>query len=196
MNYGDYAYIEAFPRGMFQVFPDPTSPAAPDLRGLDPPRGPRKRPHGAPDRDPRAREVHQDRPFRGGLPGDARVPGEECLPDDGDAGAGTRYAIDSKWYGIPEFTAFLRDALARLTRDDVNAAIRRHLSAANLSVVIITKDAEELKAMLLADQFSPIKYDSEKPKEVLAEDQVIGAMKLGLKPESVRITPVEEVFAK
>ena len=23
MNYGDYAYIEAFPRGMFQFFPDP-----------------------------------------------------------------------------------------------------------------------------------------------------------------------------
>ena len=23
INYGDYAYIEAFPRGMFQFFPDP-----------------------------------------------------------------------------------------------------------------------------------------------------------------------------
>ena len=23
MNYGDYAYVEAFPRGMFQFFPDP-----------------------------------------------------------------------------------------------------------------------------------------------------------------------------
>ena len=23
MNYGDYAYIEAFPRGMYQFFPDP-----------------------------------------------------------------------------------------------------------------------------------------------------------------------------
>src|SRR5499426_2339166 len=26
MNYGDYAYIEAFPRGMFQFFPDPNIP--------------------------------------------------------------------------------------------------------------------------------------------------------------------------
>ena len=51
-------------------------------------------------------------------------------------------------------------------------------------------------AKLLADQFSAIKYDSEKPKEVLAEDQVIGSMRLGLKPESVRITPVDDVFAK
>ena len=23
LNYGDYAYIEAFPRGMFQFFPEP-----------------------------------------------------------------------------------------------------------------------------------------------------------------------------
>ena len=36
MNYGDYAYIEAFPRGMFQFFPDPNvARRAADLRDLD-----------------------------------------------------------------------------------------------------------------------------------------------------------------
>ena len=34
------------------------------------------------------------------------------------------------------------------------------------------------------------------PPEVLAEDAVIGARKLGLAPERVRITPVAEVFAR
>ena len=80
------------------------------------------------------------------------------------------------------------------TRDDVNRAIRAHLSPSDLAVVVIAKDAEGLKRALVADAFSPITYDGEKPAELLAEDKVIGARKLGIRPEAVRITPVEEVF--
>ena len=58
--------------------------------------------------------------------------------------------------------------------------------------MIITKDAAGLKEKLLSDAVSTIKYDSEKPKDVTDEDKVIGALKLGLKPENVRITPVED----
>jgi len=47
---------------------------------------------------------------------------------------------------------------------------------------------------LLADAFSPIKYDGEKPQSLLDEDKVIGARKLGIRPENIRITPVEQVF--
>ena len=106
------------------------------------------------------------------------------------------YAIDSKWYGIPDFTTMMRDRLSKLTRGQVNAAIRKHFSARDLSIVIITKDAAGLKGKLLSDAVSTIKYDSEKPKDVTDEDKVIGALQLDLKPETVRITPVEDVFAK
>jgi len=78
-------------------------------------------------------------------------------------------------------------------RDQV---IRKHLSAKDLSFVIITKDAEGLKQQLLSDAFSPIKYDGEKPAELLAEDKVIGVLKLNLSADKVRITRVEDVFAK
>jgi zinc protease len=74
--------------------------------------------------------------------------------------------------------------------------IRKHLSAKDLSFVIITKDAEGLKQQLLSDALSPIKYDGEKPAELLAEDKVIGALKLNLSADKVRITRVEEVFAR
>ena len=80
--------------------------------------------------------------------------------------------------------------------DEVNQVIRKHLSAKDLSFVVITKDAEGLKKQLLSDAFSPIKYDGEKSTELLAEDKVIGALKLNLSADKVRITPVEEVFAK
>ena len=44
------------------------------------------------------------------------------------------------------------------------------------------------------DAFSQMKYDGTKPAELLAEDQVIGARKLGIRAENVKITPVEEIF--
>jgi zinc protease len=106
------------------------------------------------------------------------------------------YALDSRWYRIGEFASYMRDRLARLTLDDVNQAIRKHLSSKNLSVVIITKDAKDLKNKLVSDAFSPIRYDAEKPAELLAEDKEIGARKLAIPAETIKITPVEDVFAR
>ena len=48
----------------------------------------------------------------------------------------------------------------------------------------------------MSDAFSPIKYDGEKPKALLDEDQVIGALKLNIAPDKVKITPIGEVFAR
>jgi zinc protease len=106
------------------------------------------------------------------------------------------YALDSRWYGIPEFTRYMREGLARLTRDDVNRAVRRHLSTENLSFVVITRDAKGLAEALVGDGISMVKYDAEKPKLLLDEDRAVGAMKLGIRREAVRTTPVDEVFAR
>jgi zinc protease len=105
------------------------------------------------------------------------------------------YALDAQWYGTPEFTQMMRDGLAKLTVADVNAAIKKHLSARNLSVVVITKDAAGLKNALVTDAFSPITYDAAKPQAVLDEDKRIGAMPLSIKPEKVKITPAAQAFA-
>src|SRR6185503_10317146 len=45
------------------------------------------------------------------------------------------YAIDSKYYGIGEFTKYMRDQLQTMTVDQVNAAVRRHLASEQMSVV-------------------------------------------------------------
>jgi zinc protease len=106
------------------------------------------------------------------------------------------YALDSEWYGSGEFTGAVRKALQSLTVDQVNAAIKRHLTVRDLSVVIVTKDAAGLRQALVSDAFSPIRYDGEKPKALLDEDQVIGSMKLNLVADRVKVTPISEVFAK
>ena len=105
------------------------------------------------------------------------------------------YALDSWWFGMGDYATTMRAAYQKLTRDDVNKAIKKYLSAKNLQVVIITKDAEGLREKLLKDEPSSIKYDAPKP-QLAEEDKVIGSYKLNLKPENVRIVNVDDVFAK
>jgi zinc protease len=105
------------------------------------------------------------------------------------------YALDSWWYGMPDYVDYMRAQYSKLTRQQVNAALKKYLSAKNMSVVIITKDAEGLRDTLLKDEPSSIKYDAPKP-ELAQEDKVIGSYKLNLKPENVKIVNVEDVFTK
>jgi zinc protease len=90
----------------------------------------------------------------------------------------------------------MRRALQSLTVEQVNAAIRRHLNAHDLSIVFITRDAAGLRQALASDAASPIRYDGEKPAALLADDQVIGALKLNIAANKITVTPVAEVFAK
>jgi zinc protease len=90
----------------------------------------------------------------------------------------------------------MRAALASLTVDDVNRAIRKHIRPQDLKIVMITKDAEGLKQQLVGDAVSTIKYESEKPQALLDEDKVIGAMKLGIRADAVQIIPAEDVFRR
>ena len=197
MNYGDYAYVEAFPGGMFAMLPNPGVPRRSQIfevwiRPVVP--------------------VNAQMALRIAIHEVDKLITEGLSQADFEATRGylmknvfvmtatqnqqLGYALDSKWYGIPEYTAFMREKLAKLTLADVNSAIRKHFSAKDLSVVIVTKDAKGLADQLIADGFSTITYDAPKPKELLEEDKVIGARKLGIKPENVKITPVDEVFAK
>jgi zinc protease len=197
MNYGDYAYIEAFPRGMFQFFPDPNLGRRAQIfevwiRPVVP-----ENAHMA----LRIATHELEKLVANGLTAEQFDAARNYLmknvylmtaTQDQQAG----YALDSDWYGMGEFTATTRERLQKLTVDDVNRALKKHLSPSDLSAVIITKDARGLADRLVKDEFSAIKYDAEKAAELLAEDKVIGARKLAVRPDAVRITPVEQVFAQ
>ena len=105
------------------------------------------------------------------------------------------YALDSWWFGIPDYVDYMRGQYQKLTREKVNAAIKKYLSTKNMHVVIVTKDAEGLKDALVKDELSSIKYDAPKP-DLAAEDKTIGSYKLNIKPENVKIVNVDDVFAK
>jgi zinc protease len=197
MNYGDYAYIEAFPRGMFQFFPDPNIPRRAQIfevwiRPVVPVNAPMALRIGISELDKLIRDGMSKEDFESTR--DYLMKNVFVMTATQNQQLG--YALDSRWYGIGEFTGYMRDALKKLTLEDVNTAIRKHLSATDLSVVIITKDGKGLKDKLASDEASTIKYDAEKPAALLEEDKVIGSRKLGIKSENIRIIPVDEVFSK
>lgn len=197
MNYGDYAYIEAFPGGMYRFFPEPNVARRAQLfevwiRPVVPANGPMALKIALHELDGLIRKGISEADFQSTR--DYLMKNVYLLTSTQGQDLGT--ALDSRWYGIGDYVPHLRERLAKLTRADVNRAIRRHLSAEKLSVVVVTKDAEGLKEQLLSPEPATIAYDAPKPPEVLAEDKVIGARKLGLTPERVRVTPVADVFAR
>jgi len=197
MNYGDYAYIEAFPGGGFRFFPEPNLARHAQIfevwiRPVVPENG-----HMA----LRIALFEVRKLIENGLSRADFEATRDYLTKNVFVMTATQdqqlgYALDSKWYGTPEYTGYMRDSLRKLTVEDVNAAIRRHLSGRDLQVVVVTKDAKGLAETLASDAFSAVKYDAPKPKELLDEDQVIGALKLGIPREAITITPVSEVFAR
>jgi zinc protease len=197
MNYGDYAYIEAFPRGMFTMTPEPNVARRAQLfevwiRPVMPENGPMAL---------RIALYELRKLIASGLPAaefDATknylLKHVFLLTDTQDRDLGDR--LDARWYGVPDFPTYMREAVARLTLADVDAAIRRHLSGDNVHVVVVTKEAGALRDELVAGTPSTVKYDAPKPPEVVAEDKAIGALELRLRPEAVTITKIEEVFAR
>jgi zinc protease len=104
------------------------------------------------------------------------------------------YALDSRYYNIPDYVSYMREQLTKLTLDDVNNALRKHLKSDAMQVVMITKDGAGLREAIVSNKPSPITYNSPKPKEITDEDKVIGTYKINVKPEDVVIVPVEKVF--
>jgi zinc protease len=195
LNYGDYAYIEYFPRGMFQFAPDPNLGRRQQIfqiwiRPVEPQNG-----HFA----LRAALYEYDKLVRDGMSKEAFEGAREfllkninILTSTQDANLG--YALDSRYYGIPDFNTYMRERLSSLTLDDVNNAIRRYLKSDRMRIVMVTKDAEGLREAIINNTPSPIKYNAPKPNEILEEDKLIQTYRITVKPEDIVVVPVERVF--
>ena len=137
INYGDYAYIEAFPRGMFQFFPDPNVVRQQQIfeiwiRPVVPANA---------HMSLRIAIYELDKLMQNGLTKEQFEATRDYLMNNvfvmtarQDQQLG--YALDSQWYGIGEFTETCARRLQSLTVEQVNAAIKRHLTTKDLSIVI------------------------------------------------------------
>jgi zinc protease len=195
LNYGDYAYIEYFPRGMFLMTPEPNLGRQQQIfqmwiRPVEADNGVFAL---------RAALYEFDKLVRDGISQEAFDTTREFLGKYANVLTQTQsarlgYALDNRYYNIPEYTSFIKTQLSRLTVGDVNAAIRRHFKSDRMRIVVVTKNGEAFRDAIVKNIPSPISYNSPKPKEIMDEDKTIQAYSVNLKPENVAVVPVEQVF--
>ncbi|MDD5306426.1 MAG: pitrilysin family protein [Deltaproteobacteria bacterium] len=105
------------------------------------------------------------------------------------------YALDDRFYGLDKpYFEYLFGALDKLDVEQVNAAIKRHLSKDKMKIAMVTRDAAKFADALVADAPSPVTYASPKPDDVVAEDKIVEGMKLGIPRSSITIVKVGDVF--
>ena len=193
MNYGDYAYIEYFPRGMFQFKPDPNLARSRQIfhiwiRPVEPQNGMFAL---------RIALYELNKLVNNGITEEDLAATRRFLGKFVNLLTQTQseelgYALDSRFYGITPFRGYVKNAWAGLTLDDVNAVIRKYLRSTDLDIVIITRDAAAMRNAIRTGRPSTIEYVSPPPQEILDEDKVIGRYPLDV--GSIEIVPAESIF--
>ena len=79
-----------------------------------------------------------------------------------DASRRLGYAIDGQVYG-KELIAELARRLPRMTKADVDRAVRKHLSLRHWAAALVTPRAGEVRELLLQGAPTPIVYDTRGP---------------------------------
>ncbi|MFI5143823.1 MAG: M16 family metallopeptidase [Thermoanaerobaculales bacterium] len=199
MNYGDYSYIEIFPEGGRREFPPTGVPRRTQLFEVWVRPVPNAQAHFA--LRAAIREVEK-------LAADGLSEEQFKLTRDFVAKYSLHfaettfdrlgYAMDDRFLGVPApgNLANFREIVPTLTRDEVNAAVRKYIKPAAMVIAIVSEDADQLAEALASDAPSPISYATSKPPEVLEEDKSIQAYPLHITKGAIRIVPVEQMFAR
>ncbi len=196
LNYGDYSYIEAFPNGHVRQFPPPNigrhhqifqiwiRPVQNYAR-LFALRAAIRELQKLVDNGLNEKEFELTQKFLS----------KYCLHFAPATMGRLGYRLDDYFYGLKgNFLDMFPDKINALTRDEVNAAIKKHLQYKNMKIAMVTQDAESLKKALVENQPSPLKYSNPKPQTVLDEDTEIEVYPLKVKAENVKIINIKDVF--
>lgn len=197
MNYGDYSYIEAFPEGGQRNMP-PVNVARSGqmfeiwIRTL-------------PDEDAvfalRAALRELESLIDGGMTQDEFELTRSFLSKYNLHFAPTTstrlgYAVDDEFYGIdaPGHLKRFRQVMSELTREEVNAAIKKHLQTDDMVIAMVTGSAEKIRGQMTSGEPTPKEYPQPKSDKILAEDKIIAAYPLDISADNVTILPVEQIF--
>jgi zinc protease len=197
LNYGDYAYVENFIQDGWTTFPEPNVPRRQQhfeiwLRPVPP---------ASAGFAIRQAIYETQKLIRDGIPQDGFEATRAFLlnyvnlwAQDGSRRLG--YAIDAAIYG-KDVIAELKARLPKMTKDDVDRAIRKHLKPGKLSIAVVGPNVRAVADALTAGKPTPIVYDTkDTPESVLREDKTIEAYPLPVSASQVKIVPAKSLFEK
>lgn len=197
LNYGDYSYIERFIGGVNSGsrFPDVNTPLRQQyfsiwIRPVEPSTA-----HFA----FRAAMFELQRLVKDGLTREQFEQTRKFLLNYSKLWAQTLdrrlgYRMDSEFYGTEDYIGRIEKELSTLTVEDVNRAIRKHLSATNLKAAVVANDADSLMAEFLSNAPSPVTYNAPVSDKVKQDDAIINGFPLRINAARTRLIPVEQLF--
>jgi zinc protease len=197
LNYGDYAYVENFIQDGWSTFPQPNMPRRQQhfeiwLRPVPP---------ASAGFAIREAIYETDKLTREGIPTAGFEATRAFLlnyinlwAQDGSRRLG--YAIDATIYG-KDVIAELKTRLPTMTKNDVDRAVRKHLSTKNLAVAVVGDQLKTLAEALTAGKPTPMVYDTkDTPAEVVEEDKIIERYPLPVSPSRLKIVSANSLFEK
>lgn len=195
LNYGDYAYIEYFPRGMYLMEPSPNLARHYQIfqiwiRPVEPPTAVFAL---------RLALFELNKLIKQGISQEDFERTREFLGKHVNILTATKdaelgYAIDSLYYGTGKYGDEIRAGLAKLTRDGVNRTLRRYLRTSRLAIAGVARNAGDLKRQIASGDPSPMTYNSPKPAALVEEDKTVEEWPLNLGAGQIVVRPAEEIF--
>lgn len=105
------------------------------------------------------------------------------------------YLMDSDFYGTGYFIDEIAKRLPKLTKKDVDNAIKKYLNFQNIKVAMVTEGSSEFSKDLISNKVSPITYQhSNISQHILDEDRSIQKYPLKINEKKLKIINAEEVF--
>jgi zinc protease len=197
LNSGDYAYIENFIQDGWSTFPLPNIPRRQQhfelwLRPVPPQNSLFAL---------RAALFETDKLLRDGIPQAGFEATKTFLTNYSnlwtqDVSRRLGYAIDAVITG-KDLVKELQARLPKMTKAEVDKAVRKHLSLTGLCIAIVADHAQQLADKLASDAPTPITYDTAgTPPDILAEDKIIQKFPVPIAKDAIKVVPVEQMFEK
>ena len=206
MNYGDYSYIEAFPRSytttqppvnaarrshLFEIWIRPISNTEPGnlhTRVLFATRAALRE----------LQALARDGISQGEMERTQRFLHNYTVNWGNTISRRLAYAMDDAFYGMggEGYLAGIRPGLAAVTLDAANEAIRTHLQSENMYLVFITNNAQAMKQTILSGVPTNLTYGGPQPRSVITEDRRIAGFPIRVRADDIQIIHISEVFER
>ena len=194
LNYGDYAYLEYFEQDGWSRFPRPNVWRGLPyfsiwIRPVQPENGPYALRHAIWELRRLVDDGLTEQEFQSTRDHMRNVSQLWAQTLQRRLGVG----MDDRHFGREPLVTDLSRALDSMRLDDVNAALKRHLSGTDLIAVMVCADADSLKGVLMTGAGTPITYSGgDAPPEIRTIDMEIAILPITVDP--VTVVPVDRVY--
>jgi zinc protease len=108
------------------------------------------------------------------------------------------YQMDSEFFGTEYYIGRIEKELGNLTVEDVNAAIRKYMTATNIKIAVVVDEGKGKPFMdaLTANARSPITYSSPVSDAIKSQDTSIEVFPLSINGGKSKVVNAKELFEK